>query len=106
MTAAAVRRRAVSISARLFWLSVVGAGVIFAALPSASAEEIRLRVNTVPGPQNLALFVAQDRGLLAKHRLSVEITFTPTSQAQREGLVKGVFEIAQAGVDNAVALVE
>ena len=73
---------------------------------TASAQEARVRVNTFPGPQNLALFVAQDRGLFSKRGLAVEIAFTPNSQAQRDGLVKGAFEIAQAGVDNAVALVE
>jgi ABC-type nitrate/sulfonate/bicarbonate transport system substrate-binding protein len=73
---------------------------------AASAQEARLRVNTFPGPQNLALFVAQDEGLFSKRGLAVEIAFTANSQAQRDGLVKGAFEIAQAGVDNAVALVE
>ena len=38
--------------------------------------------------------------------LSIEIQVTPNSQAQRDGLVKGSFEIAQAGVDNALALVD
>src|SRR5262245_30941507 len=95
-----------TVVARALALCIAVTGVAFAALPSASAEDVRLRVNTFPGPQNLALFVAQDKGLLAKRGLLVEITFTPSSQAQREGLVKGAFEIAQAGVDNAVALVE
>jgi ABC-type nitrate/sulfonate/bicarbonate transport system substrate-binding protein len=92
--------------ARALWSCMAMGGVAFAAAPSGFAQEARLRVNTFPGPQNLALFVAQDKGLLAKRGLSVEIMFTPSSQAQREGLVKGAFEIAQAGVDNAVALVE
>ena len=92
--------------ARELWAGLAVGGVVCLASQSISAEEIRLRVNTFPGPQNLALFVAQDKGLFAKHGLAVEIAFTPTSQAQREGLVKGAFEIAQAGVDNAVALVE
>jgi ABC-type nitrate/sulfonate/bicarbonate transport system substrate-binding protein len=73
---------------------------------SAAAQDARLRVNTFPGPQNLALFAAHDKGLFAKRGLSVEIAFTPNSQAQRDGLVNGTFEIAQAGVDNAVALVD
>ena len=92
--------------ARALWSCMTIAGLILAAVLPASGEEVRLRVNTFPGPQNLALFVAQDKGLLAKRGLSVEIGFTPSSQAQREGLVKGAFEIAQAGVDNAVALVD
>jgi ABC-type nitrate/sulfonate/bicarbonate transport system substrate-binding protein len=95
-----------SVFARALWLCIAMAGGVFLAAPSSGSAEVRLRVNTFPGPQNLALFVAQDKGLLAKRGLAVEIIFTPSSQAQREGLVKGAFEIAQAGVDNAVALVE
>ena len=95
-----------SVLSRALGSCIAIAVVAFAAVSSGFADEVRLRVNTFPGPQNLALFVAQDKGLLAKHGLSVEIIFTPSSQAQREGLVKGAFEIAQAGVDNAVALVE
>jgi ABC-type nitrate/sulfonate/bicarbonate transport system substrate-binding protein len=73
---------------------------------AASAQGNHLRVNIFPGPQNLALFSAQDKGLFAKRGLTVDIQITPNSQAQRDGLVQGSFEIAQAGVDNAVALVE
>jgi ABC-type nitrate/sulfonate/bicarbonate transport system substrate-binding protein len=87
-------------------LPIALAILVFATALCASAQDARLRVNTFPGPQNLALFVAQDKGLFAKRGLSVEISFTPNSQAQRDGLVKGAFEIAQAGVDNAVALVD
>ena len=75
-----------SVFARALWLCIAMAGVVFSAAPSRSAE-VRLRVNTFPGPQNLALFVAQDKGLFAKRGLAVEIIFTPSSQAQREGLV-------------------
>ena len=86
---------------------LLGASVALAvATSAASAQEARLRVNTFPGPQNLALFVAQDKGLFSKRGLAVEIAFTPNSQAQRDGLVKGAFEIAQAAVDNAVSVVE
>jgi ABC-type nitrate/sulfonate/bicarbonate transport system substrate-binding protein len=91
---------------RAFRLPVAVHVAVVASALCASAQDARLRVNTFPGPQNLALFVAQDKGLFAKRGLSVEISFTPNSQAQRDGLVKGTFEIAQAGVDNAVALVD
>jgi ABC-type nitrate/sulfonate/bicarbonate transport system substrate-binding protein len=93
-------------TARVFRLPFAACVFLFATALGASGQDARLRVNTFPGPQNLALFVAQDKGLLAKRGLSVEISFTPNSQAQRDGLVKGAFEIAQAGVDNAVALVD
>ena len=91
---------------RVIRLALATCIFLFTTALSASGQDARLRVNTFPGPGNLALFVAQDKGLLAKRGLSVEISFTPNSQAQRDGLVKEAFEIAQAGVDNAVALVE
>jgi ABC-type nitrate/sulfonate/bicarbonate transport system substrate-binding protein len=75
-------------------------------MPPAGAQETKLRVNVFPSPQNLPLYVAQEKGLFTKRGLAVEIQVTPNSQAQRDGLVNGRFEIAQAGVDNALALIE
>lgn len=66
----------------------------------------RIRVNVFPGVQHLALFAGQAKGFFAKQGLEVEIQFTQGSQAQRDGLVAGQFEIAHACVDNAVAMVE
>lgn len=75
-------------------------------ISSGVAQETRLRVNVFPSPQNLPLYAAQEKGFFSKHGLSVEIQVTPNSQAQREGLVQQRFEIAQSGVDNALALVD
>src|SRR5438067_1266263 len=76
------------------------------AVSLAQAQETRLRVNVFPSPQNLPLYIAQEKGFFNKRDLSIEIQVTPNSQAQRDGLIKGSFEIAQAGVDNALALVD
>ena len=86
----------------------LAAAAIFAALlpaPETRADEF-LRVNVFPGPQHLALYVAKEKGLFAKRGLNVEITFTPNAKAQRDGLADGSIDIAQAAVDNAVAMVE
>ncbi|MEA2981550.1 MAG: hypothetical protein QOF91_762 [Alphaproteobacteria bacterium] len=72
----------------------------------ADAQETHLRVNVFPSPQNLPLYAAQEKALFAKRGLAVEIQVTANSQAQRDGLVNGRFEIAQAGVDNALALID
>jgi ABC-type nitrate/sulfonate/bicarbonate transport system substrate-binding protein len=84
-------------------LAICGLGVT---LSLAQTQEIKLRVNVFPSPQNLPLYVAQEKGLFSKRGPSIEIQVTPNSQAQRDGLVNGSFEIAQAGVDNALALVD
>src|SRR5471032_1027155 len=73
--------------------------------PDTHADEL-LRVNVFPGPQHVALYVAKEKGLFAKRGLNVEITFTPNAKAQRDGLADGSIDIAQAAVDNAVAMVE
>jgi ABC-type nitrate/sulfonate/bicarbonate transport system substrate-binding protein len=79
---------------------------LLGALPAMAQEPTKLRVNVFAGVQNLAIFVGQTKGVLARHGLAVELQFTPNSPAQREGLAKGAFEIAHAGVDNSVALAE
>jgi len=47
-----------------------------------------------------------DKGLFSKRGLAVEIQNTPNSQAQRDGLAQGKFQIAHAAVDNAVYMVD
>ena len=79
--------------------------VAFLPGPHMRADEL-LRVNVFPGPQHLALYVAKEKGLFAKRGLNVEISFTPNAKAQRDGLADGSIDIAQAAVDNAVAMVE
>ena len=49
---------------------------------------------------------AASQAFFARHGLKVEILFTVNSDEQRSGLAKGEFQIAQAAVDNAVAMVE
>jgi hypothetical protein len=63
-------------------------------------------LNIFPEAQNVGQYSAIETGLFAKRGLAVEIQFTSTSGAQREELSRADFEIAQAGVDNAVALVQ
>jgi ABC-type nitrate/sulfonate/bicarbonate transport system substrate-binding protein len=73
---------------------------------AAESAENTLRVNVFPSPQNIPLYVAQNKGFFTKRDLRVEIQVTPNSQEQRNGLVEKRFEIAQSGVDNALALVD
>jgi ABC-type nitrate/sulfonate/bicarbonate transport system substrate-binding protein len=86
-------------------LSVVCVVTQFVPETGAHCTE-RLRVDVFPGPQHLALYVAQEKGLFAERGLSVDIVFTPTAKAQREALADGSVEIAQSAVDNAVAMVD
>jgi ABC-type nitrate/sulfonate/bicarbonate transport system substrate-binding protein len=59
-----------------------------------------------PGAQALPVIAAATQGIFERHGLKVEVLFTVNSQEQRNGLASGDFQIAQAAVDNAVAMVE
>jgi ABC-type nitrate/sulfonate/bicarbonate transport system substrate-binding protein len=87
-------------------VALVALFALLGAHPGMAQDPTKLRVNAFAGIQNLALFVGQTKGIFARYGLEVELQFTPNSPAQREGLAKGAFEIAHAGVDNSVALAE
>ena len=76
------------------------------AATAARADVAPLHVTMFSGPQDLAVFAALDQGLYAKRGLAVEVTLTPGSQALRDGIANGSFEIAMSGVDNAVYMVD
>ncbi|MGA9203747.1 MAG: ABC transporter substrate-binding protein, partial [Pseudolabrys sp.] len=62
--------------------------VLVASQQCVRADE-KLTVIVFPGVQNLAMFVAQAKGLYAKRGLDVEIKFTPNSDELRNGLAEG-----------------
>jgi len=79
--------------------------LVFCSL-AAEAQPAQLRVKMFPGAQALPLMAAASQGIFERHGLKVEVLFTVNSQEQRDGLAAGDFQIAQAAVDNAVAMVE
>ena len=85
-------------------LRVLLALFCFAACPAWA--QTALKVKMFPGAQALPALAAAQEGIFERHGLKVEILFTANSDEQRAGLAKGEFEIAQAAVDNAVAMVE
>jgi ABC-type nitrate/sulfonate/bicarbonate transport system substrate-binding protein len=86
-------------------LGAVAIAVMLAAAPAAKAQT-PLKVMVFPGLTNLSIFAAQHTNLFAKHGLVIELINTPSSDAQRDRLAKGEIQIAEAAVDNAVAMVE
>jgi ABC-type nitrate/sulfonate/bicarbonate transport system substrate-binding protein len=73
---------------------------------ATASEPTKLRVNVFAGVQNLPIFAGLAKGIFSRHGLDIDLQFTPNSPAQRDGIAKGAFEIAHAGVDNAVALAD
>jgi ABC-type nitrate/sulfonate/bicarbonate transport system substrate-binding protein len=75
-------------------------------MPSERAERTtlrRIRLVVFPGGFNWPLWVAQAKGLFARHGVEVEITPTPGSVFQLTGLIEGRFDLAITLVDNIVA---
>jgi ABC-type nitrate/sulfonate/bicarbonate transport system substrate-binding protein len=66
----------------------------------------RIRTRVFPGPQNLALFVAEARGVFARHGVEADIRITVGSDEQRTALAEGTVEVIHSAVDNAVYMVE
>lgn len=75
-------------------------------LGAQAAEPTLVRVKVFGGLSNLPIFAGQARGVFARHGLRVETEQTPDSDVLRSGLAAGAFEIAAAGVDNALAMVD
>ena len=80
--------------------------LLLALLAGPASAQTPLKVKMFPGAQALPAMSAASQGFFARHGLKVDILFTVNSDEQRSGLAKGEFQIAQAAVDNAVAMVE
>jgi ABC-type nitrate/sulfonate/bicarbonate transport system substrate-binding protein len=82
--------------------------VVALVLPVGSrAEElVPLRVNAFPNAKALPLHAGIATGIFARRGLAVELQLTENSKSQRDGLASGRFDIAQAALDNAVAMIE
>lgn len=64
-----------------------------------------LTVSTFPNAKALPLWIAQEIGLFRQFGLSVSLDETESSKAQRQKLVSGEIQIAQAAIDNGLALI-
>ena len=74
--------------------------------PRRRRADATIRVNTFPNAKALPVYVGIAKGFFAKYGLTVEVEHTESSQSQRDGLAAGRFQIAQAALDNAVAMIE
>ena len=66
----------------------------------------KMRTKVFPGPQNLALFVAEAKGYFDKHGIDADVQITVGSDEQRTALADGTVEVIHSAVDNAVHMVE
>ena len=53
----------------------------------------KMRTKVFPGPQNLALFVAEAKGYFDKHEIDADVQITVGSDEQRTALADGTVEV-------------
>ena len=82
------------------------AALVVAPAPGRAAELTQVRVNAFPNAKALPLHAGIATGIFAKHGFNLELYLTPNSEAQREGLAAGKFDVVHSAVDNAVAMIE
>lgn len=82
---------------------VLAAALLLAgcATPPAAPKPVNLIV--FPGGFNWPVWVAQEKGLFARHGIEPKITPTPGSAFQLTGLIEGKFDIAMTAIDNLIA---
>ncbi len=80
--------------------------LVMMAAQARAADLVHLRVNAFPNAKALPLHAGIAQGIFARHGLDLELQLTRSSKSQREGLAAGQFDIAQAALDNAVAMIE
>jgi ABC-type nitrate/sulfonate/bicarbonate transport system substrate-binding protein len=89
---------------------VIAVAIALLALLTAASGRAQtlapLRVNAFPNAKALPLHAGIAQGIFARHGLALELQLTENSKSQREGLAAGRFEIAQAALDNAIAMIE
>ncbi len=86
--------------------AAAGLSACAVASPPPPNDPVTLRINVFQGASNIPLHMAIERGGFARRGITPVLQFTPNSDMQRDGLAAGRFEIAVAGVDNAVAMIE
>jgi len=85
---------------------LVGAIVALAAAPAHVQSAAPLRVMGFSGSSNWPIFVAQEKGLFARHGIEAGLMAAPSSATQLASLIEGRIEIAMTAMDNVVAYEE
>lgn len=93
-----------SLFRNMFHITAVAA--LCSAPPAAALAQTRpLAVSAFPNAKALPLWAGDETGIFERHGLKLSIDLTQSSAAQREKLIDGRIDIAQAAVDNALQLI-
>src|SRR5437667_11582210 len=85
---------------------VVGAEAALAAAATQVQSAAPLRGMGFSGSSNCPIFVAQEKGLFARHGVAAGLMAAPSSATQLARLIEGRIEIAMTAMDNVVAYEE
>ena len=85
---------------------LAGAIVALAAASAHVQSAAPLRVMGFSGSSNWPIFVAQEKGLFARHGVEAGLMAAPSSATQLARLIEGRIEIAMTAMDNVVAYEE
>jgi ABC-type nitrate/sulfonate/bicarbonate transport system substrate-binding protein len=88
------------------WSIALACALTLAADAGRAAEPTLLRVNAFPNAKALPLHAGIANGIFEQRGLKVELTLTPNSRSQRDGLAAGTFDVVHSAVDNALAMIE
>jgi ABC-type nitrate/sulfonate/bicarbonate transport system substrate-binding protein len=100
------RERSMPGQSKIVLRAALIAALALAATQGRAADLVPLRVNAFPNAKALPLHAGIAKGIFARHGLALELQLTENSKSQREGLAAGKFDVAQAALDNAVAMIE
>jgi ABC-type nitrate/sulfonate/bicarbonate transport system substrate-binding protein len=86
--------------------SVAALALSLTASSVGQTQETTLSVMVFRGGQNLPLFAAQEKGFLARRRLSVNVSFAPSADELPRVLADGRVQIIHSTADNAVKILD
>jgi hypothetical protein len=64
------------------------------------------RAIVFPGVFNPPIYAVESFGFIAKSPTKLELTYTQSSEEQREGISNGTYDIAHSAIDNAIAMAD
>ena len=84
----------------------IALALVLIASPGRAQEPTLIRVNAFPNAKALPLHAGIAKGIFETRGFKIELTLTPNSRSQRDGLASGKFDVVHSAVDNALAMIE
>ena len=91
---------------KAFAAFVAAGAIIFGGVHAAPAADYTLNIGYTPGGDQLALFVAKEKGFYAKHGIDATVTRLTTAPTGVQGLVAGSLQLSMTAVPNVLLSVE